>query len=213
MNKYLFCFFISIFLSVNSFAGPTVIGTKFLYNSETRAINVKIINDNESDYLIKSSINNNEFIVSPPLFILNRNSSNIITIIPNDKIKPDKDEVYKLTITEIPKSQKNTNSNIISIAIRSHFNVIYQHKKNDDDYNKITLKKDNQGEFWLINNSDNIYYIEWSMSEDFKNRNKKILFSNESINVKKCSKNKTCNILVNILDNNEMIIKKINLFN
>lgn len=93
-------------MPINSFSGPSIVGTRFLFNAETRAINIKVMNDNESDYLIKTSINNKEFIVSPPLFILPKNASNIITIIPSDMIKNDRDKIYELIITAIPKSEK-----------------------------------------------------------------------------------------------------------
>lgn len=210
MNKYLFYLLILFFLPVCSFAGPSVIGTRFFFSPETRGINVKVINDNESDYLIKTSVNNNDFIISPPLFILPKNASNIITIIPGDSLKQNKDEIYKLVITAIPRSEKNSINNIVSLATRSHFNIIYQHKKyNNDDFNKIILTKSANGKYQLENNSDNIFYIELSTNKDFKSNRRKLLFTNDNLEVKECKFNDKCHVWIKVLASNDAIIKKI----
>lgn len=210
MNKYLFYLLILFFLPVCSFAGPSVIGTRFFFSPETRGINVKVINDDESDYLIKTSVNNNDFIISPPLFILPKNTSNIITIIPGDSLKQNKDEIYKLVITAIPKSEKNSINNIVSLATRSHFNIIYQHKKNDnDDFNKIILTKNSNGKYQLENNSDNVFYIELSTNEDFKSNKRKLLSTNDNLEVKECKSNEKCHVWIKVLAGNDAIIKKI----
>lgn len=210
MNKYLFYLLILFFLPVCSFAGPSVIGTRFFFSPETRGINVKVINDDESDYLIKTSVNNNDFIISPPLFILPKNTSNIITIIPGDSLKQNKDEIYKLVITAIPKSEKSSINNIVSLATRSHFNIIYQHKKHDnDDFNKIILTKNSNGKYQLENNSDNVFYIELSTNEDFKSNKRKLLSTNDNLEVKECKSNEKCHVWIKVLAGNDAIIKKI----
>ena len=210
MNKYLFCLLVLFFLPVFSFAGPSVIGTRFFFSPETRGINVKISNDNESDYLIKTSINNDNFIISPPLFILPKNASNIVTIIPDDLLKQDKDEIYKLVITAIPKSERNSTNNIVSLATRSHFNIIYQHKKYDsDDFNKIILTKNANRKYQLENNSDNIFYIEISTDEKFKSNIRKLLSANENLEIKECEYDEKCHVWIKFLDSNDAIIRKI----
>lgn len=212
MNKYLFCFLILFLLPIYSFSGPSVIGTRFFISPETKVINIKIVNDNESDYLIKTSINNKDFIISPPLFVLPKNSSNIVTIIPSESIKKNKDNIYKLVITAIPKSERNNINNIVSLATRSHFNIFYQHKKyDDDDFNKIVLTKKIDGRYQLTNKSENIFYIEYSIDKNFNKSERKILSANEALYFNKCQTNGKCQVWINILARDDTIIKKIHL--
>lgn len=203
-------FIILFFISLSSFAGTSVVGTRFFITPETKVLNIKIMNDNESDYLIKTSINSNEFIVARPLFILPKNRSNIITIIPNNINSFNKDKIYKLVITAIPKSNKNNKDNIISLAVRSHFNVIYQYQKNNNsDFNGVKLIKDSDKKYWLKNYTDRIFNIEISSEEDFKKYQRYILSPEDEIYINKCQSEISCQVWVSFLTKNDEIIKKI----
>lgn len=203
-------FVILFFISLSSFAGTSVVGTRFFITPETKVLNIKIMNDNESDYLIKTSINSDEFIVARPLFILPKNRSNIITIIPNNINSLNKDKIYKLVITAIPKSDKNNKDNIISLAVRSHFNVIYQYKKNNDsDFNGVKLIKDRDKKYWLKNYTDRIFNIKLSNDEKFKEYQRYILPPEDKIYINECRSEINCQVWISFLTNNDMIIKKI----
>ena len=138
MNKFHLALLLLPLISVQTYAGVSVVGTRF-FIQDNKKISVKLMNDNESDYLIKSEIkglnNSSNFIISPPLFIIKKNQTNIFSIIPNN-IKFSHDEVFDLMVTAIPKTNKN-NSNHVNLSVRSHFKLIYRYKPIDDSMLKL----------------------------------------------------------------------------
>ena len=211
MIKYL-CFLLIFILPVSCLAGISVVGTRFFIDDLTKPINIKIINDNENDYLVKTSINSDGFIISPPLFILQRNESNIITIIPDEKLKGNEDKVYPLTIYSIPKSELNNNENRVSLAVRSHFKLVYQHGlPSEKDFNEIKLIRSKNNKWLLINKSDFSFVVFLSKKPAYKPRATKLLAPNEEIAVNECSTEYTCSLWLTILDRKENILKTINL--
>ncbi len=67
INRILMAIFFVFFIT-NAFSGTTLVGTRFLINNENKSLNIKIMNDENSDYLIKSELSDKRFIISPPLF-------------------------------------------------------------------------------------------------------------------------------------------------
>lgn len=193
-------------------AGVSVVGTRFFIDDSTKSLNIKVINDNESDYLVKTTINDDGFIISPPLFILQKNKSNIITIIPKEKTKSNKDKIYSLTIITIPKSDANSDNNAVSLAVRSHFNLIYNHKlPTDKDFSDITLARSQTGEWFLKNKTDFSFVIFLSKDIADKPENTKLLGPGKDFSVNKYCSKYTCSLWLTILDGEQNIVKKLNL--
>ncbi|WP_262417035.1 fimbria/pilus periplasmic chaperone [Providencia rettgeri] len=71
INKILITLAMIVFIN-NAFSGTTLVGTRFIYNNEDNLLNIKIINDENVDYLIKSELDDKSFIITPPLFILKK---------------------------------------------------------------------------------------------------------------------------------------------
>ncbi|EKT56050.1 molecular chaperone [Providencia burhodogranariea] len=210
INKIL-TFILLLCVSTTSLAGITIVGTRFIIDNEKKSINIKIINDNENDYLIKSNISDNNFIVSPPLFMLPKNSSNIVTIIPTDVINSNQDSLLDLTITAIPKSEVNNGNSNISLAVRSHFKVIYRHNKlTENEYSKLKIIRYNN-DFYLENKSNFVFTISTSINENYKNEKIKNISPAQKIILDNCSAMDKCNIWVNIYNDYNDVIKKINL--
>ncbi|CAI1025401.1 TPA: fimbrial biogenesis chaperone [Serratia fonticola] len=212
MIKFLLCLFVFIIIPCSCLAGVSVVGTRFFIDDATKALNVKLLNDNASDYLVKTKVSNDGFIISPPLFILPKNKSNIITIIPDEKIKGDKDGVYSLIITTIPKSEVNPNDNVVSLAIRSHFNLIYKHgAPTEKDYNEMTLTRSQVGKWSLVNPTNFAFMILLSNRFSHHSGGAKLLGPGQSISVDEhCSKD-SCSLWLYILDDESHIVKKLNL--
>lgn len=211
MTKFALSFFMLIMPFI-CIAGPTIVGTRFIFNDDTKSLNIKIINDNESDYLIKTTLAEGNFIVSPPLFVLPKNGSNIITIIPNNINKMNKDKIYPLTITSIPKSKLNTVGSAVSFAIRSHFNLIYQHDTPaNHDFNQVSLLKMKGKGFVLNNKSNFVFNLSLATNRDFKNARLKTLSPDQTLALNELCPDSRCNLWLNFLDKNNAIIKQINL--
>jgi P pilus assembly chaperone PapD len=172
---------IIIFLLCNhtSFAGVSVVGTRFIFNDNSKKINIKLINDNESDYLIKTDIkgaDTNNFVVTPPLFIIKKNQKNIVSIIPF-KINFNQDQVFDLVFTAIPKSDIGSGNNI-NISVRSHFNLIYRHKEMSDNiFDQIFLINNKDSGSLIFNSSD--YFVSMYISCNSNKVNK----MNQKINI------------------------------
>lgn len=174
---------------MQTYAGVSVVGTRF-FVYDNKKINVKLMNDNESDYLIKSEIKNlkksHDFIVSPPLFIIKKNQSNIFNIIPNN-VKFNHDEVFDLVITAIPKSNIS-NNNHINLSVRSHLKLIYRHKSIDDSILKLLkIKQYSNQENTFLNPT--LSFLTVYISCDIKNQkqNRFNIEPNQNILIPKCA--------------------------
>lgn len=212
MTKFCWLFFIFILIPDASLAGVTVVGTRFFIDDSTRALNIKVINDDDSDYLIKTTVNSGGFIIFPPLFVLPKNRSNIITIIPDEKIKHNEDKVYSLAIATIPRSEMNVASNVVSLGVRSHFKLIYQHKlPTDNDFNQMKLLRSPSGK-WLLSNPT-LFAFTVSLSKENLQAPKisQLLAPGQNIPVDKYCTRHTCSLWITILDSENGIVKNLHL--
>ncbi|MDB9568903.1 fimbria/pilus periplasmic chaperone [Providencia rettgeri] len=209
INKVIIFFFI---LFVNTaFSGVTIVGTRFTINQNDKYTNIKIINDNENEYLIKSEIDDSDFIISPPLFLISKNSSKIITIVPTNKLNYHTDKIINLTIIAIPKSEFNNNISSISLAIRSHFKLIFRHAElKEDDFKSINIVKENN-QYFLFNKSKYVFTI--SIAKKKPSDNKKIfnIPPNDKISLNDICNSNFCDLFVNFYNENNDVVKTINL--
>lgn len=212
MNKY--CFFILIIMTAtHAYAGVTVLGTRFVIYAETKKLKINLNNDNHGDFLIKSNIvcdNDDKFIVVPPLFILLRERSNSITIIPNSIQQDNKDHICNLTIASIPKSKIN-DSSTVSVAIRNNLPLIYRHDKLENvDLTRLKLITDKTGHFLLLNDTNFALTLKINLFEKGDSFIKKTLHPYGSIPIKECNKS-TCSLWISVVNDDESIFKKIHL--
>ncbi|WP_392563998.1 fimbria/pilus periplasmic chaperone [Orbus wheelerorum] len=204
---------IMVLLSFYSIAGVTVLGTRFIVSDKTKHLNIRLQNDDEGDFLIKTSIacnTNDEFIVSPPLFILPKNTKNIVTIIPSKIEKNNQDHLCKLSIATIPKSPMISNGTV-SLAIRSNLHLIYRHDSlKNVNFEQLKLIKKANNQFYLKNSTDFVLSLIISLSKDNQSGIKKTISPNELIPVSICQ-NSQCNLWISIIDDDdESIIQIIN---
>ena len=159
--------------SIHGICGITVIGTRFIMNSDMKHLNIKVTNDNESDYLVKSVLDDEDFIISPPLFLLPKNNSSIITVILKEKKEYHSDKTFNLTLTSIPRSSVNNEYNTVSLAVRHHFKIIYRHAElQSSSFKKIKLR--NQNDRCIIDNDSNFSFTV-SVSRDRYDTRAKII--------------------------------------
>lgn len=211
INKILILF-MAIYIN-DGFCGVSVVGTRFMINDQMQHLNIKITNDNQSDYLIKSALDDKDFIISPPLFLLPKNSSNLITVIPKEKKQYDKDKLVNLTLTAIPRSSPSDNSNAISLAVRSHFKVIYRHRNlQESAFTKMVLTNESN-QCFLRNHSDFVFTV--SLSKSAKDPLAKIIniAPDEKIPLNDEKNMSSCQTWINFHDEFNDIIKTIKLTN
>lgn len=212
MIKFYLFFFIFLIAPMTSLAGVTVVGTRFFIDDTTRSLNIKVINDNDSDYLVKTTVNSDSFIISPPLFILKKNASNLITIIPDEMFKGNMDKVYSLTIATIPRAEMNEVSNVVSLAIRSHFKIIYRHMlPTENDFNQIKLTRSSSGKWLLSNPTLFAYTIFLSKNKTQNPIISQILAPGQKIPVSKYCSLYVCSLWLTIFGDESEIIENLNL--
>lgn len=130
MYKYIFIL-ACIFNMINnvSFAGGVALGaTRLIYPHNEKEIIVKIYNsDDKNNYLIQSWISDekgnkvDDFIITPPLFVLKSNSNNILRVIYSGditKLPIDKEKIYYFNSKSIPsiKKEEMDNKNALLIS-------------------------------------------------------------------------------------------------
>lgn len=187
MIKWTLIFF--LFLPNILYAGVSVVGTRFIFNDDLKKINIRLINDNESDYLIKTDIKgdeNNNFVVTPPLFIIKKNQKNIVSIIPFN-INLNQDKVFDLVFTAIPKSDIGV-GNHLKISVRSHFKLIYRHEKiSDDIFKKIFLIDHDDSKISILNSSDSFLSLYVACNPKVTKMNHKInIHPKEKVSIQYC---------------------------
>lgn len=205
INKIIILFFI-LFMN-SAFSGVTIVGTRFNINKNESHINIKIINDNENEYLIKSEVDDDNFIISPPLFLISKNSSKNITIIPTNGLSYHTDKIVNLTIIAIPKSEFDDSISSISLAIRSHFKLIVRHEKlKESDFKLIKIIKENN-QYFLFNESKHVFSI--SISKKKTNKNEKILniLPNAKLALSNICNSSHCDLHINFYNENNDIVK------
>lgn len=197
----------------DGFCGVSVVGTRFMLNDQMHHLNIKVTNDNESDYLIKSVLDDMDFIVSPPLFLLPKNSSSLITVIPKEKTQYDKDKILNLTLTAIPRSTLNDDSNAVSLAVRNHFKVIYRHKDlQESAFDKLEIVYENN-QCTLSNHSNFVFTVSLSKNKNDSHAKLMNLSPDEKVSLEKTNSVSDCESWVNFHNEYNDIIKTIKLTN
>lgn len=210
INKVIVIFFI-LFLNP-AFSGITTVGTRFNIDQNDNHTNIKIINDNENEYLIKSVIDDDNFIISPPLFLISKDNSRNITIIPTNKLNYHTDKIINLTIIAIPKSEFDDNISSISLAIRSHFKLIFRHTElKENDFKLINIVKENN-KYFLFNESKHVFTISISKKKTTENEKIFSISPNDKFEINNiCGNSNRCDFFIHFYNENNDVVKVTNL--
>lgn len=160
---------------------------KFIFIESVNQEIIEINNKENNDYFIQSWVthydkeNSNEipFMVTPPLFKIEKDETFSLKIFKKDEIKEiDRETLYRINIKRIPiLLNSDNNKNMLHVSINSVYNLIYRpisiEKDAKDAYKKIEFLKNKNNEF-IINNPTP-YFI--ALSSVYFNR---MLIVNES---------------------------------
>ncbi|HEJ9626736.1 TPA: molecular chaperone [Proteus mirabilis] len=160
---------------------------KFIFIESANQEIIEINNKANNDYFIQSWVthydkeNSNEipFMVTPPLFKIEKDETFSLKIFKKDEIKErDRETLYRINIKRIPiLLNSDNNKNMLHVSINSVHNLIYRpisiEKDAKDAYKKIEFLKNKNNEF-IINNPTP-YFI--ALSSVYFNR---MLIVNES---------------------------------
>jgi len=116
-----------------SYAGVVIGGTRVIYDESKKEVSVSIRNPDNVPYLIQSWLSNIEqheprdipFIVTPPLFRLNADSSSALRIVKIGNLPDNRESIYWLNIKSIPTSNPNA-KNQLNISVNSRIKLFYR---------------------------------------------------------------------------------------
>ncbi|MEZ2683558.1 molecular chaperone [Proteus vulgaris] len=138
---------------------------KFIFIESKNQEIIEIKNNTNSEYFIQSWIsyydeNNDDelpFMITPPLFKIEKDENYSLKIFKIDEIKEkDRETIYRINIKRIPVlSDSDENENLLHISMNSIYNLIYRpisiEENTKDAYNKIEFLKNKNNEFIIKN--------------------------------------------------------------
>lgn len=126
--------FFSTLQSAN--AGVILGGTRLIYPGDKNEVSIIIKNpDKNTDYLIQSWLDNEDknnsakvpFVVTPPLFRLDRESDNILRIANvGGNLPTDRETLYWLSVRSIGATPKEQKGNSLQMVLRTRIKFIYR---------------------------------------------------------------------------------------
>ncbi|WP_052284941.1 molecular chaperone [Kluyvera genomosp. 1] len=111
-------------------AGIVIGGTRVIYDGSKKETSISVTNPDSTPYLIQSWVDmpggtkKAPFIVTPPLYRLDKGQQNVERIVMAGGLPQDKESLYWLNIKSIPASERK--SNTLQIAIKSRMKLIYR---------------------------------------------------------------------------------------
>lgn len=112
-------------------AGVVIGGTRVIYDGNKKEASISVNNPDKTPYLIQSWIETQTgeaekapFIITPPLYRLDKDQQNVERIILTGALPQDKESLYWLNIKAIPSAPKVENS--LQIAVKTSIKLIYR---------------------------------------------------------------------------------------
>ncbi|HEC0404279.1 TPA: molecular chaperone [Klebsiella aerogenes] len=134
-------------------AGVIIGGTRVIFDGKKKEASISVNNPDNTPYLIQSWIETqsgkNEkppFIITPPLYRLDKGQQNIERIILTGTVAQDKESLFWLNIKAIPSSTRTENT--LQIAVKTRMKLIYRPgslkgKIPEDVVDKLVWKRSN----------------------------------------------------------------------
>mgnify|MGYP000949002602 CR=1 FL=1 len=118
-------------LTSTSYAGVIIGGTRVIYAGDKKEASLSVTNPDGLAYLIQSWVepsipggNKAPFIITPPLYRLDKNQQNVMRIILAGQLSQDRESMYWLNIKSIPSAPRKDNT--LQIAIKTRIKLIYR---------------------------------------------------------------------------------------
>ncbi|HHQ6613303.1 TPA: molecular chaperone [Morganella morganii] len=142
--------FSCIFVS-NSMADIYLGSTRVVISDGKNEGSVSTHNKDNKNYLIQSWIldendkESNEFVITPPLFKLEGNTSSSLRVMMVGNLPADRESLYWLNVKFIPSTDKNLKVNKLIFAVNNRIKIIYRPKSlsfsdSVDVFKKVTVR-------------------------------------------------------------------------
>lgn len=126
--------FLCFFLGCTSVAqaGLVLGGTRLIFDGKRQEASMKVTNSGNKPTLVQSWVSNdsddkktNVFLVTPPLFRLEPESSNTLRVVLMKPLPQDRESLYWLNVKGIPPTDPNA-ENVLTFAINTQIKLIYR---------------------------------------------------------------------------------------
>ncbi|RXN69717.1 molecular chaperone [Providencia rettgeri] len=131
-------FFLFLFSTFSTQAGVMIGGTRIVYEGNKKEASILISNPDNVPYLIQSWLEGeavfpenvkaglgSEFIITPPLFRLNADTTNALRIVKVGELPNDRESVYWLNIKSIPTSDPDAQNQLL-ISVNTRIKLFYR---------------------------------------------------------------------------------------
>lgn len=136
---------LALFFASSVCAGVNIGGTRVIYDGGKKEAAIGVSNPDNVPYLIQSWFDNPDnstgkipFIITPPLYRLDRGQENVMRIVRAGNVPDNKESMYWLNIKAIPAAEKKANS--LQIAVKTRIKLIYRpaslKRNNPEDFAK-----------------------------------------------------------------------------
>ena len=134
-------YLLTVLLPATSMAagGVSLGATRVIYDQSDKQSSLAIVNsDLKSRYLVqswaedKNQKKTSDFIITPPLFVIDKKSENTLRIIStNDTLPKDRESVYWLNVNAIPEVDKENvdSKNVLQLAILTRIKIFVRPSK------------------------------------------------------------------------------------
>ncbi|ELX8379435.1 molecular chaperone [Providencia vermicola] len=173
MFKIVISAVVAFFLMMTqAYASVVLGGTRVIYDANSKEASISVRNNDKRPYLIQSWIDNFEgqnqaklpFVITPPLFRIEPESTNSLRIVYTGKDLPeDRESIFWLNVKSIPPTDPKAKNNL-TISINNRIKLIYRPKSlfNSDAenaYKKVTFERNGN---MLVGKNPTPYYVSFS---------------------------------------------------
>ncbi len=146
-------------------AGVDIGGTRVVYDGAKKEAALSVSNPDSVPYLIQSWLEYPDskdksvpFIITPPLYRLDRGQQNIMRIVRTGSLPENKESMFWLSVKTIPAAERKNNS--LQIAIKTRIKLLYRPaalkgQVPEDSANKLSWKR--SGNQLAVSNPTNFY--------------------------------------------------------
>ena len=164
MNKFskvLLSAALSLAVAGQSMAAFVLNGTRYIYEEGKKNISFEVTNQSDRTYGGQVWVDNTTqgdavyIVPSPPFFKADAKQKQIIRLMNvNDSLPKDRESLFLLNIQEVPQKPKETEGNVLSIAMNTQVKLIYRPKQlvgKREDAEKQIQVVNRDGQTWLKN--------------------------------------------------------------
>ncbi|WP_313652833.1 molecular chaperone [Pantoea sp.] len=135
MRSFIWFFLTAILFSSTAQAGGVGLGaTRMVYSSDSKQSTLQVRNTHTTaSFLIQSWMETSsgartqDFVITPPLYVLKPSTESVVKIIFNGKSLPqDRESLYWLTVKAIPQQMENSAGNSLQFASANRIKVFYR---------------------------------------------------------------------------------------